>query len=314
LTVKVLGLGTAAMDIVLRCESLPREDGFAFVHDEQLLPGGSCANVLVALANLGLEAGIVAKIGDDGYGQRFREDLSQRGVSTEYLFKKPGGTTLHTFVAVSPAGARSIFAHLGDSLLSLTAEEMLPEMLKGVKVFYTDMFPGKPALKLARLCRERGIRIVFNLECAPSFMRLCQVVDQELEEMLSLCDLFCAGREGLLELTAAGDYLDAVHALDKRYHPSLGLVATLGDAGANWWVDGERRIIAEAFPVQAVDTTGAGDAFLGGLISGFFFNNMTHQQALEFACACAATKCAQPGARLRANQSEVMNFLEKVRK
>jgi len=311
--VKVLGLGTAAMDIVLQCESLPQEDGFAFIYGEQLLPGGSCANVLVALVNLGIEAGIAAKVGDDGYGCRFKEDLLQSRVSTKYLLTKPGGITLHTFITVSTSGARSIFAHLGDSLLSMTAEETLPEMLEGVKVFYTDMFPGKPALKLARLCRERDIRIVFNLECAPSFMRLCNVDDRELKEMMLLCDLFCTGREGLMELTAAGNYLDAVHAFSKRYHPSLGLVATLGDAGANWWVDG-KRMVAEAFPVQVVDTTGAGDAFIGGLIGAFFFKGMPYQRALNFACACAAIKCTQPGPRLKTNWLEVISFFKQVRK
>lgn len=307
---KVLGLGTAAMDIVLQCESLPREDGFAFVREERMLPGGSCANVLVALAGLGHAAAMVAKIGDDNYGSRFREDLLQCGVSARYLFTKPGGTTLHTFITVGQSGAHAIFAHLGDSLLNLTAAEMLPEMLDDVQVFYTDMFPGKPAISLARLCRAREIPIVFNLECAPSFMRACHVAREELEEMLSLCDLFCTGREGLLELAAADSHLEAARIINNRHRPSLGLVATLGDGGANWWIDDEQMIAAAAFPVPAVDTTGAGDAFIGGLISGFFFDKMAHRQALEFASACAAIKCTQPGPRLKASQPEVMSFLQ----
>lgn len=62
---KVLGLGTAAMDIVLQCEELPREDGFAFIYNEQLIPGGSCANVLVALTKLGVKTSLIAQMGDD---------------------------------------------------------------------------------------------------------------------------------------------------------------------------------------------------------------------------------------------------------
>ena len=232
--VDVLGMGAVAMDLVLRCQDLPGEDGFAFVHKEEWLPGGSCSNVLVTLASMGACCAVAAQVGNDSYGDAVRADLSRHRISTEHLLTMEGGTTLHTFVAVALNGARAIFANLGDAFLDLSDSQVAREMLDETRVFYTDMFAAKAALKLARLCREMDIPVVFNLECSPSFMESCRVSRAELEEMLSLCHLFCAGREGLKGLTPFEDEREAAAFLRDKYAPPGGVVATLGEKGAFW--------------------------------------------------------------------------------
>ena len=99
--VDVLGMGAVAMDLILRCEDLPGDDGFAFVHKEEWLPGGSCSNVLVTLACMGARCAAAAQVGDDSYGDAVRSDLLRHGISTEHLLTRNGSTTLHTFVAVA---------------------------------------------------------------------------------------------------------------------------------------------------------------------------------------------------------------------
>lgn len=306
---RVVGLGTAAMDTVLMCSQLPREDGFAFVTSEEFLPGGSCANVLTALAGLGTPAAMIAAIGDDVYGLAFSRDLQQCGVDSRYLLVRPGGTTLHTLVTVSEGGARAIFCSLGDSLMSLEEGEVGPIMLEGACVFYTDLFPAPPALKLARLARERGVKVVFNLECPPSFMARCGVKRSEIEEMMSLADLFITGREGVGELTGSEATKETADELYNRCRPSAGLVVTLGEKGAVW-VRGNETIEQPPLAVDAVDSTGAGDAFTAGLIHAYFVKGMTPNMALRYASACGALKCTRLGARLRASEEEVERFLK----
>jgi len=310
--VEVLGLGTAAMDIVMQCDSLPQEDGFSFIHTEQLLPGGSCANVLVALTNLEVPTGLVAALGDDHYGIALRDNLESCRVDTSYIVQRRGGSTLHTFITVGKNGSRAIFANLGDSLLSLSEAEVYPSMLEGVKVFYTDMFPGKPALKLARICQEARIPVVFNLECSPSFMNLCQVTGEDIEQMIDVCDLFMTGREALMELTGISDFDQAAHSISQRHHTPLGIVTTWGEEGA-FWLRGEEKTKASIYKVKAVDTTGAGDAFTGGLIYSFFLKSFGPEEALDFASGCAALKCTQLGPRLQGGERSVRALMAQYR-
>ncbi|MSU03008.1 carbohydrate kinase family protein [Tissierella pigra] len=69
---KVLSLGTVAMDVILETRELPKEDGFGFIDSERLVPGGSAANLSVALARYGIDTYQTGKIGDDKYGDEFR--------------------------------------------------------------------------------------------------------------------------------------------------------------------------------------------------------------------------------------------------
>ncbi|UNC90869.1 carbohydrate kinase family protein [Candidatus Contubernalis alkaliaceticus] len=309
MTADVIGLGASAMDIVLTCEELPREDGFAFIHSEKIMPGGSCANVMVALKKLGIKAALTAKIGDDHYGRLFQEQLFNTGVETSFLVTKKGGTTLHTFITVARNGKKAIYANLGDSLLELTEDEVSVDILRGAKVFYTDMFGAAPALKLARECRRRNIQVVFNLQCSPSFMNFCGVSSEQLEEMIALCHLLVVCKEGMKELAGTDVPKDAGAVLYSRYSPDSGLITTHGEEGSVWWRK-DQVVQCRAFPVKAVDTTGAGDAFTGGLISAYYFKNNQPEDALKFASACAAIKCIQPGARLDTSEKEVKTFIK----
>lgn len=310
MTVDILGLGTAAMDIVLQCEELPKEDGFSFIHNENIMPGGSCANVLVALNNLNIKTSLVAQLGDDYYGKLFLQDIVQSGIATEHIYVKEQGVSLHTFVTVAQKGSRAIYCNLGNSLLDLSEEMVNIEMLQGVKVFYTDMFPVKPALKLAELCKKIGIPVAVNLQCAPSFMELCQAPKAELEKMLTMADIIFACREGLLELAACTDFYQAGKMIYTKFQPQHGLVFTLGERGALAF---SKTGILEvpAFRVDAIDTTGAGDAFIGGFLYGFFIRKMPKEEAIRFANACAAIKCTQLGPRLKATELDILNLLNK---
>jgi len=309
--VDVLGLGTAAMDVVLSCSDLPREDGFALVGSEALVPGGSCANVMAALGVLGFSSGLACKLGDDRYGREFLEDLARRGIDSSLVKVKPGGVTLHTFITVAGNGAKAIFAHLGDSLLELGEEEVGPEALEGVRVFYTDLMPAGPALKLARECRKRKIKVVFDLEVPVDFHRLCGTGEDRIREMIGLADLFIAGGEALTRLTGRPDPARALEEICGRHPLPEGAAATLGPEGSLWLKEGE-LVSRPAMKVESRDTTGAGDAFAAGLMAGRFLENRPRPEALDLATACAALKCTQPGPRLRGDRAQVEELLKRA--
>ena len=117
---KVLSLGAIAMDVVLNSYELPKDDGFALIHHEEMLPGGSASNVSVACASLGMEAYQTGKIGDDEVGSQFRKTLVADHVDDRYVVTKENGTTLHTYIITAPGGKHCIFANAGDAWIFST--------------------------------------------------------------------------------------------------------------------------------------------------------------------------------------------------
>lgn len=305
---RVLSLGTVAMDIIIESQELPREDGFGFIESERLVPGGSAANVSVALARYGIEAYQAGKIGEDNYGYEFRKTLIEDGVSDKFLVTKPNGTTLHNYIITAPGGKHCIFANLGDSVIDLQPEEIPENILDGIDVFYTDLFSSRAAIFIAKLAKEKNISVLYNMQCVPSFMETCGVAIEEIEEMISLSTIFSSGREGYLEMTGEKDYGKSIEMIFKRFPSLQGAICTAGSEGA-LWIDKEGLLNVEAFPIEAVDTTGAGDCFLAGFIYSYFCERMNKKDALEFASASAAIKCLQKGPRTKATLDDVKRFI-----
>ncbi|MFR8546126.1 MAG: carbohydrate kinase family protein [[Clostridium] scindens] len=116
---KLLSLGAIAMDIVINSHDLPKDDGFALINHEQMLPGGSASNVSVSAAHFGMESYQTGKIGDDNIGDEFLRTLREDGVDAELVAVKKGGTTLHTYILTAPGGRHCIFANTGDTVCTL---------------------------------------------------------------------------------------------------------------------------------------------------------------------------------------------------
>lgn len=303
---KVLSLGAIAMDIVLDSHELPKDDGFALIRQENLLPGGSASNVSVAAASLGMDVWQTGKVGDDRFGKEFRKTLLADGVDDKYVVTKEKGTTLHTYIITAPNGRHCIFANPGDTVGTLRMDELPGGLMEEMDIFYNDMFSPDAALGLADAARRQGKPILYNMQCVPSFMELCGTSRSEIDRMIGMCTVFASGRDGYFELTGEKDYRKAMKMVWEKYRVKEGVICTAGSDGA-YWYDG-KEYAAPAYPVEVVDTTGAGDCFLGGLLYAYFGEGQQKQEALEFASAAAAVKCRTAGPRSRAGREEIMDF------
>lgn len=303
---KLLSLGAIAMDIVIDSHDLPKDDGFALIRHEEMLPGGSASNVSVSAAHLGLEVFQTGKIGDDSIGTEFMRTLEADGVDGRYVAVKKNGTTLHTYILTAPGGRHCIFANAGDSVCTLIPGELPEDIMDEMDIFYNDMFSPKAALWLAGRAREQGKPVIYNMQCVPSFMEMCGTSRGEIDEMMALCSVFVSGRDGYYELTGESDYRKAMRLVWEKYQVPEGVICTAGDEGAVWY-DGA-LYTAPAYKIEPVDTTGAGDCFLGGLLYAYYAEKMDKRETLEFANASAAVKCMQAGPRSRADVKTISEF------
>lgn len=302
-----VGQGSAAVDTLLYC-SVPVEiDGLVIADREVITSGGSGANLMVAAASVGVPSALVAKVGDDAYGVRFRRDLEADGVSDRYLIEEKGGHSLHTYIAVGPTGERSIVVAPDSCGDTLTMGELPEDVLDDAFLFFTDGSPRELSADLARLAKAKGVPVFYQRECIDrpeggDYQRLG-------EELLHNSALVAGGPDTYAQLVGTEDPDQALRAFYERYRPEHGAIMTAGRRGA-YWFDGETLLHHPIFPVESVDSTGAGDAFCGGLVGAYFMYGLSKHEALRFASACGAMQCTTPGPRFHFSKAQVEEFIQ----
>ena len=286
------------MDIVLDSHELPKDDGFALIKNEVMLPGGSASNVSVCASHLGMDVYQTGKVGDDETGREFFENAERRWGRRNACGGKKRRYFL-TYIYYYCSGWKTLyFANTGDTVCTLEPEELPEDLMDSMDIFYNDMFSPKAALWLAQKAVSQGKPVIYNMQCVPSFMDQCGTSMKDIEEMMKLCTVFISGRDGFREMTGEDDYRKAMRIIQDRYHIQEGVICTAGSEGAIWLCGQEIEV--PAYQVEAVDTTGAGDCFLGGFIYALFLRRSRERGGAGI-CECNggdqmhAGRTAQPG-------------------
>lgn len=298
----IIGLGTVAMDVVLQVDSLPKEDGFAVIKNRKYLPGGSAANVLVQASRLGANCGFITQIGDDEIGGEIIKSLKKEHIDTTFLSVKQDGTSLHTNVVVGEEGKKFILLNMGDAFLTLPRERVNIAFIKSAQVFYTDLLPGKAALYALKKAKEAGLQTVFNLQIGLPLMEQFGIKKTDILAALEYVDVFAPCREAFAQLTGMENYEEAMCEFQKSYQGLLLL--TLGSEGSVAYHDGQ-MVIAPIHTVTVVDTTGAGDSYIGAFMYAYFIKQLTLIEAMKFSALCAGITCTGLGARTSPYADEI---------
>lgn len=304
----VWGLGTLAMDVLMKVDALPKEDGFCMVLDNERQPGGSGTNVIVQLARLGAKCGYSGAVGDDGLGQEVISSLEQENVNAENMVMKKGSITLHTDIVIDRNGSKFIMLNMGDAFGSLDAKEAALDQICKSKVFYTDLLPKNAALTALKEAKKAGVTTVFNLQVGLGTMEGLGVSKEEILESLAYVDIFVPCREGLYAITGTED-LDKCRDYLRKYCSGL-LLFTLGDQGSAAYLGNEAKLTVPIKKVNTVDTTGAGDSYMGSFIYSYCLQGKELEDSMRFASVCAAHTCTGFGARFSPKLEEVADELE----
>lgn len=287
----VVGVGNALVDHTYLLTNLPEPDGGAYVLERERRFGGVETNVVVTVAALGVEAGIVTRIGTDPDGERVRDHLRELPLHTDRVQQVDGDETSYTHVLKDPEGRRVILGG-GDSTLNLTLDETDRGLIEGAQVAVTSAYaPASVIETLAGLDTD----LVFDLAGAFEDLEHRGLSREALTAAISRIDCLVTNEE------AARSYLRApdpdVRTLASRL-ADRGVrrgAVTCGADGAVLF-DGQRTHHVDAVPVEVVDTTGAGDAFTAGLVVAWVLEDHSMAHAGRFATAAAAAACRVEGA------------------
>jgi ribokinase len=246
-------------------------------------PGGKAANASVALAHLGADAQTISCIGDDALGAIALEALQAAGVDTRWVARRTGLSTGTATVLVAPPGEENAIITFLGANLAMRADEV-PDLSGCAALLLTLGLPEPVLLACVAAARAAGALIV--VDTTP--LRV-----PALPADLTAVDVLSANRVEAEQLTGASDpeqQVAGLHALGAR-----AVALKLGPAGA-LCSDGTRLTAVEAPPVQAVDPTGAGDAFMAGLTLRLVAGDDL-ETATAFACRVGAHATTAKGAQ-----------------
>jgi sulfofructose kinase len=278
----VVGVGTNSVDEVLQLPGETRAvlaSGKVRVSDRRFLCGGQTATVMAACAALGLRSGYLGAFGSDEHGRLIRNALKSCGVDVRASIECDAPNR-GAVILVDPHGNRTVLWHRSDRL-KVPFQELRVSALQG-RVVHIDDDDPELALHAATIARSTGTPVTSDLEH----------VSNRVEQLIATVTFPIF--EQNLPARITGEH-DPERALRKLRPLNEGLlVMTRGDQGAVA-LGGDAFHVSPAFDVEAVDVTGAGDVFRGGLIYGLL-QKWPVPDMLRFANAAAAICCTRLGA------------------
>jgi ribokinase len=293
------------MDLVVRMPRIPRPGETLLGGVFSTIPGGKGANQAVAAARLGAHVTMIGCVGSDSFGQEMRATLAAEGIDISHVLIHLQDATGVALIQVDEKGQNSIAVASGANfrLTSADVEKAMQIITEFDALVMPLETPIETIYAAARIASRRGAKVFLNP--APA-----QVLQEDLLEMVDflLPNEYEIGlMAGVQSQSTAGTHQAAEKLL------SLGvknLIVTLGSQGALFF-DGKtnQETIIPACPVQAVDTTAAGDCFVGALAVGLC-EGKSIQAAAEFASAAAAISVTRAGAQPSLpRRNEVDKFL-----
>ena len=288
--------------------------------------GGAPANVCCALARLGTSTGFLGRLGRDAVGAAFAQLFQERRVDRQGLQWDEQRPSRIVLVQRQHNGERSFGGFLGDTGMgfadaALAPERIPPALFRSARWLLFGTIPlasptAAAALQQAMAMAEaRQVRLALDVNWRPTFWNCSAATARQrvvpLLERVQVLKLAVEEAEWLL-----GERDPQAVALALPQQPAV--VVTAGADGVSWWMGGCRGH-RPAYPVSVVDSTGAGDAFLAGLLHQLVAQpRLLHQpsaaavaQAMAFASACGAMVCTGTGAIApQPRADDVAAFLE----
>jgi len=283
----IVVLGSVNADLVLRCERLPRPGETVHGEDFQTVPGGKGANQAVAAARLGGRVEFIGCIGDDAFGAAARATLEREGVGTSGLRTQAGVPTGTAMILVERSGQNSIALAAGaNARLDVAQVDDAAAAIACASLLVCQLESPLAAVQHAiGIARRHGVPVLLN----PAPARPLSAA------LLSEVDILVPNESEAAVLADAGNALDpsaAAQAL--RGQRAATVIVTLGGKGVCVADErGTRQWPATA--VQALDTTGAGDTFIGAFAVARQ-EGLGTDEAVRFAQRAAAISVTRAGA------------------
>ena len=263
----VLSLGIYVVDVLGRpIDQFPDKGKLALFDELGIHTGGCANNTAIALTRLGISAGAMGKVGTDAFGDLILQGLVDNGVNTAGMQQDPSASTSFTFVAVASDGERTFYHYIGANG-ELCEADLDWEVIKRARILHVagalvmPRFDGAPMANVLRKAKAFGMTTSLDTAYDATGKWL-----ETLEPCLSYVDMFMPSIVEAQHLTGISDAREIVQFLRSRYGIHT-IVIKMGENGS-YASTPEAAHFAPVYPVDVVDATGAGDAYVAGFLAG----------------------------------------------
>ena len=296
----VVCLGILVADVIARpVDAAPSPGSLGLVDGIEVHAGGCAVNTASALAAFGLRAGVLGKVGGDLFGDHLLAVLDERGVARDGVLRDERVRTSASVVLVDSSGERT-FLHVPGANAALTEDVLDPGLLYGGRALHIagalvmEGLDGEPFARIAAEARRRGILVSLDTVWDPTGRW------PRLEPCLPHLDLLLPSLAEGRALSGETEPADVARWL--RARGARNVLLTMGAEGC--YAAGEGFEGGEGFearvpapPVEAVDGTGAGDAFAAGVLYGAL-EGCSLERCARLGCAAGAIAATAVGATL----------------
>lgn len=232
--------------------------------------GGAPANVAVGVSRLGVKAGFIGRVGNDPLGKFMRQTLQAENVSTEQMILDPKQRT-STVVVGLDEGERSFTFMVNPSADQFLEVNDLPNFQQGEWLHCCSIAlindPSRSTtIEAIRRVKQAGGFVSFDPNLRESLWSSLDEMKNVVNSVVAMADVLKFSEEELTLLTNTTSLDDATKAVTSLYPEKL-IIITLGKDGAIYHLNGKSQVVAGK-ALKPVDTTGAGDAFVSGLLAG----------------------------------------------
>lgn len=280
----IVGIGANVYDTLITLKSYPKEDTKMRCESIRPAGGGPCATGIVAAAKLGAKCAFIGNLADDAGGEFLKKDFERFGVSTEHCAVWKGYTSFSSYIwlGLDKATRTVVFdkGNLPETEVDGKAEKAIAE----AKVFMVDGNDLDAAVEGAKIAKKNGTKVLYD----------AGGLYDGVERLLPLADILIPSEEFAIGFTKAEKAEDAAKILFEKFSPEV-VVITQGKNGGIIY-DGKKIKAYPAFPVEALDSNGAGDVFHGAFAFAVT-KNFGFYKACVFSSAVSALKCTKVGAR-----------------
>ena len=299
----IVGVGYNCIDRLCIVENYPLEDSSTHITSIETQGGGAAATALVAASRLGMKTRLIGVIGKDRVSEEIVSHLKDDGVDCSKLIPRDDAFGLQSFVMVDPSsGSRTKFPQR-DTNPDIEWTKDLEKAIKEARVIHLDGTNHANAMAAARIAKKWGVPV--SLDGAslkePNEINI---------ELMELADILIMNYRYPVRVTGISDYDKALLEIASGGTAKI-VIGTQGDKGCKAVIDGRIEHFP-AYPVKAVDTTGAGDVFHGAFLAGWL-SGMDLRENIRFASAVSAIKCTKTGGRAGIpSKEEALSFMARA--